>query len=81
MLQFASTMCGQPLLSLSVQAFTYRNTFRTYEYLWLDDRAEFMSQFLVYNHVLKQEEIEAHAETGGVPECPPTLDQFKEQVM
>ncbi len=36
-------------------------------------------QFLLYNHVLTQEEIEAHAE-DGVPECPPTLEQFKEQV-
>lgn len=38
-----------------------------------------MRQFLMYNHVLTAEEIEAHAEEG-VPECPPTLEQFKEQV-
>jgi dynein heavy chain len=29
--------------------------------------------------VLTPEEIEAHAE-GNVPESPPTLEQFKEQV-
>ena len=57
----------------------YRNSFNTYEYLWVDDRQEFMRQFLLYNHVLTAEEIEAHAEEG-VPECPPTLEQFKEQV-
>ena len=57
----------------------YRNSFDNYAYLWVDDRKEFMRQFLLYNHVLTTEEIEAHAEEG-VPECPPTLDQFKEQV-
>lgn len=38
-----------------------------------------MRQFLLYNHVLTEEEIEFHAETG-VPESPPTLDQFKDQI-
>ena len=57
----------------------YRNSFDNYAYLWVDDRNEFMRQFLLYNHVLTTEEIEAHAE-DGVPECPPTLPQFKEQV-
>ena len=61
------------------KACEYRNSFDTYAYLWVDDRNEFMRQFLLYNHVLTAEEIEAHAEEG-VPECPPTLDQFKEQV-
>ena len=57
----------------------YRNSFSTYEYLWVDDRQEFMRQFLLYNHVLTAEEIEMHADEG-VPENPPTLEQFKEQV-
>ena len=61
------------------KACEYRDSFDQYAYLWVDDRAEFMRQFLLYNHVLTTEEIEAHAE-DGVPECPPTLDQFKEQV-
>ena len=38
-----------------------------------------MRQFLLYNHVLTAEEIEAHAETG-VTESPPTLDQFRAQI-
>ena len=50
-----------------------------YAYLWVDDRKEFMRQFLLYNHVLTAEEIEAHAETG-VPESPPTLEQFRLQI-
>ncbi|RDD42081.1 Dynein beta chain, ciliary [Trichoplax sp. H2] len=61
------------------KACEYRNSFDTYSYLWVDDRHEFMRQFLLYNHVLTPEEIEQHAE-DGVPECPPTLEQFKEQI-
>jgi dynein heavy chain, axonemal len=38
-----------------------------------------MRQFLLYSHVLTPEEIEAHAETG-VPENPPTLEEFQNQV-
>ncbi|XP_013396327.1 dynein beta chain, ciliary isoform X2 [Lingula anatina] len=61
------------------KACEYRNSFDNYAYLWVDDRNEFMRQFLLYGHVLTAEEIEAHAD-DGVPENPPTLDQFKEQV-
>ncbi|KAG8446024.1 hypothetical protein GDO86_013774 [Hymenochirus boettgeri] len=57
----------------------YRNSFDHYAYLYVDDRKEFMRQFLLYGHVLTAEEIEAHAE-DGVPETPPTLQQFKEQI-
>ncbi|OAF71285.1 Axonemal beta dynein heavy chain 17 [Intoshia linei] len=57
----------------------YRNSFDNHSYLWIDDRQEFLKQFLLYNHVLTTEEIEAYADQS-VPECPPTLDQFKEQV-
>ena len=57
----------------------YKNSFDSHAYLWVDDRTEFMRQFLLYNHVLTPEEIEAHADEG-VPECPPTLAQFKSQV-
>lgn len=62
------------------KATEYRNSFETFAYLWVDDRNEFMRQFLLYNHVLTAEEIEAHVE-DGVPESPPTLEQFKEQVL
>uniref|UniRef100_A0A670JPV6 Dynein axonemal heavy chain 9 n=1 Tax=Podarcis muralis TaxID=64176 RepID=A0A670JPV6_PODMU len=57
----------------------YRSSFDHYSYLYVDDRKEFMRQFLLYSHVLTAEEIEAHAE-DGVPESPPTLQQFKEQI-
>ncbi|XP_013068368.2 dynein beta chain, ciliary [Biomphalaria glabrata] len=61
------------------KAMEYKNSFDNYAYLWVDDRNEFMRQFLLYNHVLTTEEIEAHADEG-VPESPPTLAQFKEQI-
>ena len=66
--------------SILTKSNEYKDSFSKHAYLWVDDRKEFMRQFLLYNHVLTQEEIEAHIEIGGVPESPPTLEQFKEQV-
>ena len=66
----------QNIMNKSVE---FRNSFDNYSYLWVDDMSEFMRQFLLYNHVLTAEEIDAHVE-DGVPECPPTLAQFKEEV-
>ncbi|XP_054702769.1 dynein axonemal heavy chain 9 isoform X1 [Grus americana] len=57
----------------------YRSAFDHYSYLYGDDRKEFCRQFLLYGHILTAAEIEAHAE-DGVPETPPTLQQFKEQI-
>lgn len=57
----------------------YRNSLETYAYLWVDDRAEFMKHFLLYGHTLSPEEMDAHA-NEEIPEQPPTLEQFKEQV-
>ncbi|XP_063077561.1 dynein axonemal heavy chain 9-like [Engraulis encrasicolus] len=56
-----------------------RDSHERYAYLYVDDRKEFMRQFLLYGHALTGEEIEAHAE-DGVPETPPTLESFREQV-
>lgn len=57
----------------------YRKSFDHYSYLYVDDRKEFLRQFLLYGHVLTAEEIEVHAEEG-VPETPPTLQQFRGQI-
>ncbi|XP_075759566.1 dynein axonemal heavy chain 9 isoform X2 [Pelodiscus sinensis] len=57
----------------------YRSSFEHYAYLYGDDRKEFMRQFLLYGHILTAAEIEAHAD-NGVPESPPTLQQFREQI-
>lgn len=61
------------------KALEFRNSFDSFSYLWVDDRQEFMRQFLLYNHVLTAEEIEQYGEEG-VPESRPTLKQFKEQI-
>jgi len=60
-------------------ATNYSTSYDTYSYLWVDDRQEFMRQFLLYGHVLTSDEIESHADEG-VPENPPTLAQFRQQV-
>ncbi|XP_030057583.1 dynein axonemal heavy chain 11 [Microcaecilia unicolor] len=61
------------------KALEYRNSFDPYAYLWADDRAEFMKQFLLYGHIFTPEEAETHSD-AGVPEFPPTIEQFKEQI-
>ncbi|NXF34813.1 DYH9 protein, partial [Nyctibius bracteatus] len=57
----------------------YRSAFDRYSYLYGDDRREFCHQFLLYGHILTAAEIEAHAK-NGIPETPPTLQQFREQI-
>ncbi|XP_008933470.1 PREDICTED: dynein heavy chain 9, axonemal-like, partial [Merops nubicus] len=57
----------------------YRSTFHRYSSLCVEDRTELCRQFLLYGRVLTAAEMEAHAE-DGVPEVPPTLQQFREQI-
>ncbi|KAM7121693.1 dynein axonemal heavy chain 11 [Molossus nigricans] len=57
----------------------FRNTLDTYAYLWVDDRAEFMKHFLLYGQTGSSEEMDTHA-NEEIPERPPTLEQFKEQI-
>ncbi|KAM5302539.1 dynein axonemal heavy chain 11 isoform 2-T2 [Glossophaga mutica] len=57
----------------------FRNTLDTYAYLWVDDRAEFMKHFLLYGQTASSEDTDAHA-NEEIPEQPPTLEQFKEQI-
>lgn len=61
------------------QAQEYANSMERYAYLWVDDRQEFLRQFLLYGHMLTADEIDAAGEEG-VKETPPELYQFKEQV-
>lgn len=61
------------------KAIEFRNSFDNFSYLWVDDRAEFMRQFLLYGHVITPEELE-NAGEEGVPESRPKLEQFKEQI-
>ncbi|KAL7886390.1 hypothetical protein AOLI_G00041110 [Acnodon oligacanthus] len=57
----------------------YRSTFERYSHLWLDERAEFLRQFLLYGQSLTAEDVEAYGE-DAFPESPPTTDQFKQQI-
>uniref|UniRef100_A0A672VBK3 Dynein axonemal heavy chain 17 n=1 Tax=Strigops habroptila TaxID=2489341 RepID=A0A672VBK3_STRHB len=65
--------------AVTVACCDYRSAFDHYSYLYGEDRKEFCRQFLLYGHILTAAEVEAHAE-DGVPETPPTLQQFKEQI-
>ncbi len=60
-------------------AINYQRKFDCYTHLWLDDRTQFLSQFLLYGRVLTAEEMEAHG-ADELPESPPTINNFKEQV-
>lgn len=57
----------------------FRNSLERYSYLYVDDRKEFMRQFLLYGHVLSSQETEGYTD-DSVSERPPTLDDFREQV-
>lgn len=57
----------------------FRNSLERYSYLYVDDRKEFMRQFLLYGHVLSSQETEGYSE-DSVSESPPALDNFREQV-
>ncbi|XP_041102237.1 dynein heavy chain 11, axonemal-like [Polyodon spathula] len=61
------------------KAMQYKSSFDPYAYLWVDDRAEFMKQFLLFGHVLTTEEIEAQGDQM-FPECPPSIEQFRDQI-
>ncbi|XP_067914454.1 dynein axonemal heavy chain 17-like [Heterodontus francisci] len=67
------------VINIMKQAEDYEESFDNYSYLWVDDRNEFLEEFLIYGRVLTQEEIESYGE-GGVPSTPPTLEQFKNQI-
>uniref|UniRef100_A0A7N8YQ50 Dynein, axonemal, heavy chain 9 n=1 Tax=Mastacembelus armatus TaxID=205130 RepID=A0A7N8YQ50_9TELE len=55
----------------------FRNSLECYSYLYVDNRKEFMRQFLLYGHMLTSQEMEVYAD-DGVPDSPPTLDNFRE---
>ncbi|NXI37002.1 DYH9 protein, partial [Galbula dea] len=57
----------------------YRAALERYCHLYGEDRKEFYHHFLLSGHGLTTAEVEAHGEEG-VPEAPPTLLQFKEQI-
>ncbi|KAI1899527.1 hypothetical protein AGOR_G00062710 [Albula goreensis] len=56
----------------------FQSSFSSYCYLWMDDRVEFMRQFLLYGHGLSTEEAELYADYE-LTKNPPKLENFKEQ--
>lgn len=59
------------------KALEFRSSLETYSYLWVDDRAEILRQFLLYGQPVPSEEMDAPASEDILQ--PPTLEQFKEQ--
>ncbi|NWI39535.1 DYH9 protein, partial [Picathartes gymnocephalus] len=57
----------------------HRAGLERYSHLYGEDRRELCRQFLLYGRVLTAGDIEAHGE-DGVPEAPPTLQQFREHI-
>ncbi|XP_060638089.2 dynein axonemal heavy chain 11 [Anolis sagrei] len=55
-----------------------KNSLDSYAYLWVDDRSEFMKQFLLYSPVVASDETEAHTDLGSNQH--PATEQFKEQI-
>ncbi|MGH0148390.1 UNVERIFIED_CONTAM: hypothetical protein FKN15_039512 [Acipenser sinensis] len=64
---------------MGMENYQYKSSFDPYAYLWVDDRAEFMKQFLLFGHVLTTEEIETQGDKM-FPECPPSIEQFRDQI-
>lgn len=63
-----------------VKVSEFQSSFENYTHLWLDDRSEFLKQFLLYGQPLTTEYVEAYREAIDLPENPPTTDKFREQV-
>lgn len=60
----------------------YEKEFNKYAYLWMDNRADCLQQFLLYGRMLNPEEIEMLKDDKGpgIKETPPTTEQFKVQI-
>uniref|UniRef100_A0A3P8V3P1 Dynein axonemal heavy chain 11 n=1 Tax=Cynoglossus semilaevis TaxID=244447 RepID=A0A3P8V3P1_CYNSE len=61
------------------QGINYQRKFDCYTHLWQEDRAEFLHLFLLYGRALTAAEVEAHR-ADLLPESPPTINNFKEQI-
>ncbi|XP_068888721.1 dynein axonemal heavy chain 9 isoform X1 [Aphelocoma coerulescens] len=57
----------------------HRAGLERFSHLYGEDRRELCRQFLRYGRVLTAADVEAQGE-DGVPEAPPTLQQFREQI-
>nr|CAD7593189.1 unnamed protein product [Timema genevievae] len=64
------------------EANDFSKGFETYCYLWLDDREQYMLQFLKYGRQLTNDELDLMTmEDSTAPEpSPPKMEQFREQI-
>lgn len=64
------------------EAYEFCDHFQNYEYLWLDDREQYLSNFLTYSRQLTNEEFEwlAINDPLAPKPCPPKMEQFREQI-
>lgn len=62
--------------------YEFCDRYQAYSYLWLDDRDQYLYQFLHYSRQLTNEEIEwIHINDPLAPKtCPPKMEQFREQI-
>ncbi|XP_014887254.1 dynein axonemal heavy chain 9 isoform X4 [Poecilia latipinna] len=58
---------------------SFRNSLERYSYLYVDDRKEFMRQFLDYGQNPASPDVEVFSDSG-IHESTPTLDSFREQI-
>ncbi|KAE8580906.1 hypothetical protein XENTR_v10024588 [Xenopus tropicalis] len=65
--------------STIVNVKVYQRHFEKYSYLWTDDKAEFMKQFLLYGRFLSTEEMELYADYE-LQKCTPQLEHFEKQI-
>jgi len=72
-------LLGKVLMAIDKILVHEQSLLDDYSTLWTDDQKEFMRQFLLYNHVLTTEEIEAAGE-NEIPLSPPTSVHFKQNI-
>ncbi|XP_042314347.1 dynein axonemal heavy chain 11-like [Sceloporus undulatus] len=65
--------------SVIVNAQEYQSYFKKYSHLWMDDKAKFMKQFLLYGRFLHTEELELYPD-HELQKRSPQLDHFKQQI-
>ncbi|KAH0621502.1 hypothetical protein JD844_022872 [Phrynosoma platyrhinos] len=62
-----------------VNAQEYQSYFKKYSHLWMDDKAKFMKQFLLYGRFLHTEELELYPD-HELQKRSPQLEHFKQQI-
>ncbi|ESO06976.1 hypothetical protein HELRODRAFT_171011 [Helobdella robusta] len=69
----------QHVTNIMSKSLLYMDSFDPYQSLWLDNRHEFMQQFLCFGHILTREEITL-MDSENILFTPPSLKQFKEKI-